>query len=95
MRTNNGIDLIERLDAAATALATVDLSDLSDVAIEESLSVLSITLCRVDVLLSRLSDETQARGYPLVEFPWFGVNRADIRRTDAEVARMDALPLAS
>jgi hypothetical protein len=95
MRTKDGIDVIERLDAAATELATVDLSELSDVAIEESLSVLSIALCHVDVLLSRLADETQCRGYAAVEFPWFGVDPADIRRTDAEVARMDALPLAS
>ncbi len=95
MRTNDGIYLIERLDAAATALATVDLSGLPDVAIEESVSVLSIALCRVDVLLARLADETRARGYAPFDFPWFGVNPADVRRADAEVARLDALPLAS
>ncbi len=95
MRTNDGIDVIERLDAAATALSTVDLGELSDAAIEESFSVLSVSLCRVDVLLSRLVDEVRSRDSTIVEFPWFGVNPRDIRRTDAEVARIDAWPLAS
>ena len=64
MRTN---DVIERLDSAVSALASVDLADLSDAAIEESLGQLSIALCRVDLLLSRLADETRARGFTIVE----------------------------
>jgi hypothetical protein len=64
MSTN---DVIERLDAAVSALASVDLGELSDTAIEESLDQLSMALCRVDVLLSHLADETRSRGFTITE----------------------------
>jgi len=64
MSTN---DVIERLDAAVSALASVDLGELSDAAIEESLDQLSMALCRVDVLLSDLAEETRSRGFTITE----------------------------
>ena len=60
-------DVISRLDAAVSALAGVDLGELSDGAIEESLDRLSMSLCQVDVLLSRLADETRSRGFTIHE----------------------------
>jgi hypothetical protein len=87
------LDAIGRLDEATTALAGVDLGDLSDAAIEESLSVLSIALCRVDLLLSRLASETRFREAGSTAFSWFDTSPAAIRRTDAEVARVDGLRL--
>jgi hypothetical protein len=64
MRTN---DVIDRLDAAVSALSSVDLADLSDAAIEESLVQLSLALCRVDVLLCQLAEQTRARGFTILE----------------------------
>ncbi len=60
-------DVIGRLDAAVMALSGVDLSELSDTAIEQSLDRLSTALCQVDVLLSRLAEETRLRGFTIVE----------------------------
>jgi hypothetical protein len=60
-------DVIDRLDAAVTAIAAVDLSTLSDAALEESLMVISVALCRVDIWLSRVADETRLRGFTIVE----------------------------
>jgi hypothetical protein len=60
-------DVISRLDAAVSSLAGVDLGELSDAAIEASLDRLSMALCQVDVLLSRLADETRSRGFTITE----------------------------
>jgi hypothetical protein len=96
MSTNEStVDVIGRLDAAVTALASVDLGLLSDAAIEGSLVQLSMALCRVDLLLARLAETTRSRGFTIVEGQGPDIDPADLRRTDKELAIIDAWSLAS
>jgi hypothetical protein len=95
MRTNESIDLIGRLETAAVALASVDLGGLSDAAIEESLSVVSVALCRLEMLRSRLAIEARNRCASRGEFPWFDVNPMAVRQADLEISYLDGLRLVS
>lgn len=64
MSTN---EALKRLDAAVTALESVDLSELTDDSLGENLDELSVALCQVDVLLSRLAEATRSRGFQITE----------------------------
>lgn len=64
MSTN---ETLKRLDAAVIALESVDLSELTDDTLGENLDELSVALCQVDVLLSRLAAQTRSRGFDIAE----------------------------
>lgn len=58
---------LQRLDAAVIALESVDLDELTDASLGANLDELSIALCQVDVLLSRLANHTRSRGFQIAE----------------------------
>src|SRR6185312_1522495 len=68
-RSTAAVSALGRLDAAVCALSSVDLGKLSDTALSDSLDQLSTALCRVDLLLSRLAEETRSRGFTIMEGP--------------------------
>lgn len=59
MSTN---EAIARLDAAVSALGDVSVSAWPEDTLKDHLGELSIALCALDALLSRLADEVRARG---------------------------------
>ncbi|MBO4209814.1 hypothetical protein [Micromonospora echinofusca] len=64
MRSN---EAIARLDAAISALGDVHVSAWSEDTLREQLGELSVALCTLDALLSRIADEVRARGLRIEE----------------------------
>ncbi|MEV1290320.1 hypothetical protein [Micromonospora sp. NPDC049679] len=64
MSTN---EAIARLGAAVSALGDVDVSAWSDDALRAQLGELSLALCALDTLLSRVADDVRARGLRIEE----------------------------
>jgi hypothetical protein len=64
MSTN---EAIARLDAAVSALGDVNVSAWSEDTLKDQLGELSVALCALDALLSRVADEVRARGLRIEE----------------------------
>jgi len=64
MSTN---EAITRLGAAVSALGDLDVSAWSEEALRDQLGDLSMTLCALDALLSKVADGVRARGMRIEE----------------------------
>jgi hypothetical protein len=64
MSTN---EAIARLDAAVSALGDVNVSAWSEDTLKDQLGDLSVALCALDEVLSRVADQVRARGLRVEE----------------------------
>lgn len=64
MRTN---EAIQRLNAATNALADIDVSGWSEDSLRDQLGDLSVALCALDAVLSRVAEQIRARGHRIEE----------------------------